>query len=216
MTPLKGDCLIHLTTPSGIVVGRDESRLDNITAWIMGNLDLAGKAVLDVGSNVGHFPIVYGQMGAKVVAVEPRVEIVDQFQTLLDDHFCGLDVRILCQEMRQVDYAAIGPVEVLSTLGLIYHLNEPWLALEPILKACRPSIWLLESCLWGTTHTSDEGGPEGMATLAYVTERVLRPTAEDVEKGILSLGYKFRRIDLGPTYKSENGSPRGFWLCVPA
>ena len=213
---LPAGSLAHIHLKDGRVAGRDDCRLDVISSWIQLHSEMFNqKKVLDLGSNVGHFPIVMAQVGADVVAVEPRLRSVQVFHWLKD---CAKDVfgdiEILDQDLRKLDLAG-RRFDVVSTLGLIYHLERPWQVMSAILAQVKPAVWILESQLYETTTSEVEGAPEQNATFSYNTERVLRPTAEEVERGIRECGYVPERIDLGPTYKSENGCPRGFWVARP-
>src|SRR5258707_926371 len=63
-------------------LGGDEgNRLALMTQWIKQHSELVKhRTVLDLGSNAGHFPLLYALLGAsKVVAVEPREVFRDFF-----------------------------------------------------------------------------------------------------------------------------------------
>ena len=202
--------LVHLALPDGTVIGRDDHRLGVISAWIRATAHLfAFKRVLDLGSNCGHFPIVYRDLGAEVVAVEPNEQNVAVFRGLLG--VLGAErVTILQEDLRRVDFAALGAFNVLSTIGLIYHLNRPWEAMAAILRATGASLWLVESTLWPEVSEVREGG--GTPDCAFGPEQVLHPTEAEVERGIRECGFIPTRINLGPTYRSDDKTPRGFWI----
>src|SRR5712692_7377433 len=67
-------------------LGDDEgNRLARMTEWIKQHSGLIkNRTVLDLGSNAGHFPLLYALLGAsKVVAVEPREVFRDFFNAAL-------------------------------------------------------------------------------------------------------------------------------------
>ena len=210
--------LVHLTLPDGSVCGRDEHRLDVMSGWMRRNRNLLdGKRVLDLGSNTGHFPIVMAQLGARVVSVEPDPKNLAFFADLLAVYEFGQpEIEILERNLRDVDYAAeVGSCDVLSTLGLIYHMNRPWQILDHVLKATGASLWLLESSIWPEISEVWEGG-NGCSDRSFSQEFVLHPTAEEVERGIRECGFVPERVDLGPDYRSEDKTPRGFWMATKA
>lgn len=213
--------LFHLFTLEGMEIGKDDLRLGAMTRWMHLKRDLfQGQRILDLGSNCGHFPFVYQGLGAsKIVAVEPRKQFGAVFQALCQ-HLPGDRIEWFEGDLRTVQLPFDWPdgrswrYNVLSTLGIVYHLQDPWETLRPYV-ARKPDFWLVESMLFTEFGKVVEGGPDGDASKAFNVEEVDRPTAESVEAGIRSLGYEPERIDLGPGYRSESGHARGFWVARP-
>lgn len=204
--------LLHWVFHDGTEIGKDDGRLDVISAWIRKNADLFnGKRILDLGSNSGQFPFVYEQMGASyVVAVEPREQHADVFYYMRGKLNSNVSFR-WC-DLRNLHPYDIIDFEVLSTIGIIYHLKDPWNVLARFLDSSKPAVWIVESMLFEHPGKILEGGPEDDPSTAYTQELVERPTAEYIEMEMRNLGYEPERIDLGPTYKSNDGTPRGFWV----
>lgn len=204
--------MAHLTLKDGSVVGQNEGRLDLMTAWMQEHPELfEGRRVLDLGSNCGHFPIIMAQLGADVSAVEPRPGMCAVFRALLENTEHKGIVVIHQEDLRHVDFRGLR-CDILSCLGLIYHLEEPWKVMGRILDQLHPSVWLVESQLFDMTHRAMEGGHTTNSTLAWEPGPVLQPSAEEVERGIRSCGYEPERVDLGKDYHSDNGEARGLWI----
>lgn len=209
---------VHLHLPFGLGeksewLGQDDNRLDVISDWIIKHKDLFhGKKVLDLGSNAGHFPFIFAILGAEVIAVEPNLENTALFRILLDNFPESKRITLLEEDLRDIDYKSISKIDVLSTLGLIYHLNRPWEIMKIILEETKPDLWLLESMLWQEKEEVLEAG--GKAWESFRDELVFHPSDRDIEKGVRSLGYQPGRLDFGGKFHSKDGSPRGFWVCL--
>lgn len=212
---LPDGALIHLTPD---IIGKDDGRLDVMTNWIKQNrVMFKDTKVLDLGSNCGHFPFVYSVLGAsKVIAIEGREAFIDTFNDIKNEHFINSSIEIIHSDIRDVDYCKIGKVDVLSMIGIFYHIEGIEEFLAKVIDITKPNIIILESQLWDSTHYANEGGSGGDATQAIKHESVLRPNADTVENIISNLQYKSIRFVLSDLYKkdSECVDPRGFWLCL--
>ena len=206
--------LVHLHLPDGTEVGQDDHRLGVISAWLRTNAHLfTFKRILDLGSNCGHFPFVFRAIGAEVVAVEPNGENIAMFRRI-HEVFADDRITIIQDDLRRVNFDALGRFDVLSTIGLVYHLNRPWEAMAAILQATGARLWLVESCLWPKTHETIEAGRA--PDQSFQEETVLHPDTEEIERGIRECGFVPTRVDLGPTFRSDDKTPRGFWLARKA
>ena len=206
--------MIHLQI-DGEWFGNDDFRLDNISRWLRENKALfQDKRVLDIGSNCGHFPVIYEELGAFVTAIEPHSKNVKVFRAICEQ--LDSNISIIDKSLREVDYLKFGQIDVLSTIGLIYHLENPWQIMKQIIYSINPSLWLVESALWDTTNTKHESASSKIfnsASLSYHQENVLHPSLDEVKRGVRECGFSPEVIDLGSTYKSEDGRKRVFLKC---
>jgi SAM-dependent methyltransferase len=208
--------LIHIKPNE---IGKDDGRLDVMTNWMVNHKKLFEKRrILDLGSNCGHFPFVYSELGASdVIAVEGRKEFVDTYEIIKNLHYKDSNIKMLHSDIRDVDYSQIGKVDILSTIGIIYHVEGIETLLGEIVSAVKPEVWIVESQLWEKTHRCKEGGSGSDATQAFKFEEVLRPDAFTVEALINKLGFgTIIRFYLSDLYKLDSTckDPRGFWLCI--
>lgn len=118
--------LIHQVLLDGSIFGGDyDGRLGPLTNWVNLNSHLfRGKTVLDLGSNAGHFPIEYVRAGAKkVIAVEGRHEFFDQWKQFSPLMPMDLSVVEWCTADVRNFIPPAGSVDIVSCLGLIYHVE---------------------------------------------------------------------------------------------
>jgi SAM-dependent methyltransferase len=102
-------------------------------------LPLDGRTVLDVGGGPGHLAQFFVERGCRVVSTDARDENVERARAL----YPQLDVRLLDVE-RPDDVAALGRFDVVFCYGLLYHLENPLLALRS-LAAATTDLLLLET-----------------------------------------------------------------------
>jgi 2-polyprenyl-3-methyl-5-hydroxy-6-metoxy-1,4-benzoquinol methylase len=85
--------------------------------------DLAGKRVLDVGSNAGYDPFMFKQLGAaEVLAAEP-FEFIDQARFLESHYKTGIAFEQMGWE--QLDPAQHGRFDFIHCHGVLYHEPNP-------------------------------------------------------------------------------------------
>ena len=218
--------MIHcLTLPQGALIhikpneiGRDDGRLDVLSNWIQDNASLlTNTKILDIGSNCGHFLFLYSQLGAnKVIGIEGRKEFVNTFNIIKSEYYKDNNIEIINSDLRDIDYNNIGHIHILSTIGIIYHVEGIEDILKIILDITKPEVWFVESQLWNDTHKFIEGGSGSDATQSIKQELVLRPNAKTVEDMIQRFGYTHIRMPLSDLYALDSiaKDPRGFWLCI--
>jgi len=121
--------LINQILDDGTLLGGDyNGRLGPLTLWINSRRDLfEGKSILDLGSNAGHFPIEYIRAGAEhVTAVEGRLDFRKQWNKI-KDRIPNIDTtRIKWHTTNVRNFTPDNNYDVISCLGLIYHMTNPW------------------------------------------------------------------------------------------
>lgn len=100
---------------------------------------LDGKDVLDIGASEGYFIFNSLQRGARsVTAIDIDIEKRNKFEQVCK----------LCKGKYNADYQIksvydiSGDFDVIFFLGVIYHLENPLLAIQKIYSVCRPGAWI--------------------------------------------------------------------------
>lgn len=202
-------------------VGQDDGRLNAMDLFFRMNRGrFTMSVVADLGSNCGHYPFLFRELGAiRVMAMEGRDQFSDVYQSLaarmpnlgegIDWH--RGDIRDLLAEIRKPC-----DVDIVSMLGLIYHVEKPWDFLSRVSETFAAAHTLcIEGEIGGETEdvTTIEGGPTGDQSKALrAGEECLKPSALSMEDNLIRLGWVPTRIPL-PTQLYIGGA-RGFWICV--
>lgn len=208
--PLPQGALIHQKLPDGSEVGQDEGRLSVMTEFVHANLPIfQHAAILDLGSNCGHFPLEYIKAGAnRVTIVEGRQRFIDVFERVREAMGSKFnEIEPHCKDIRE--FQPIGQYQVVSCLGLIYHVNGIWPALYRIIKEVNAQVLLVESEVYPEDFQALEYGEAGDASKAIKQELVLRPSVAHVEAVLNEMGFDPYKIDLSELYSTR----RGFWFC---
>jgi len=160
--------------------------------------ELAGRRVLDLGCEEGHFAVEFARHGADVVAVDVRDEHLRRTGFLAEATGAPLDT--VRADVRELDPAELGEFDLVLCLGLHYHLDTPEL-FELFGKLARLSRWAL--VLYGNysldgREAREHGGRSyhGAAVFEHADD------ASDDER---------RRLGL-----ASAGNPRSFWLTKPS
>lgn len=192
----------------GLSTGDSGNRLGPMTKWIRDNAELfRDKSILDLGSNAGHFPVVYAQCGAKeVLAVEGRKEFETAYYSDVAPVFPG-PIMWVVADIR--NFTVSGGWDVLSCLGLIYHVEDGWNHLKRLAEESGASILILDSQLWHVAGVAHESGNENTNCLRK-DEMVPKPSAESVERWLAEQGWGYSRVLHN---WQTNGDMRGMW-CV--
>ena len=112
---------------------------------------LAGKRVLDIACNSGFWSIQCALLGAEVVGIDARAELIEQANLLKS--ITGADKA----EFRRLDFWEMSPetlggtFDVVLNLGFLYHVPKPLEALD-LTKLMSRSHILLDT----TVHPSSE------------------------------------------------------------
>jgi hypothetical protein len=96
-------------------------------------IDLDGRSVLEVGCFEGIHTLALAGMGAKVVAVDSRIENV--VKTLVRISAFGLNADVFkCNIEDEIDFQIIQNTEITHHVGVLYHLTDPVTHLRKILR----------------------------------------------------------------------------------
>jgi tRNA (mo5U34)-methyltransferase len=132
-----------------LVIGgawRNDQRWAGLAAHVP---DLAGKRVLDVGSNAGYDPFMFHLRGAAhVLACEP-FEFIEQARFLESIYKTGIDFqRIGWQELDPEEH---GTFDLIHCHGVLYHEAHPM----HMLQALRPMLADGGTLLFGSMMLAD-------------------------------------------------------------
>lgn len=106
---------------------------------------IAGRSVLDVGGGPGHLAQYFVQQGCRVVSTDGREENTQRALELYPD----LDARRLDVEDTKA-VRALGTFEIVFCFGLLYHQENPLLALRN-LAATTTDLLLIETMICDST-----------------------------------------------------------------
>ena len=191
-------------------VGSDpDGRLAPMSAWMASNSCLfEGKSVLDIASNAGHFPLVYVDAGASfVMAVEPRKVFEIQFNESIIK-LSEFPNRISWIVSTVEDFTPPQCFDVVSCLGLVYHMKNGWGHLKRIVDGCGAKILILDTMLFDSHSYAIETGRINSNCVGLV-EIVERPTKKLVEKKFEEFGWTGELV----LENWQIGNPlRGMWL----
>lgn len=118
------------------------ARLAHVAAL---GLPIDGRTVLDVGGGPGHLAQFFVERGCTVVSTDGRVENTRRARDLYPE----LDARQLDVEDASA-VAALGTFDVVFCYGLLYHLENPLLALRNLAAATR-DLLLIETMVCDST-----------------------------------------------------------------
>lgn len=206
---LPRQALIHCQLTEGILGNDEHNRLGPMTAWLGEHAALfRDKRVLDLGSNAGHFPLVYALRGASAVtAVEPRKVFADFFQREIRPRVTAAGrVSYITADVR--DFVPFNRYEVLSCLGLLYHVQDGWAHLERLVRQSGATTLIFDSQIWPSDHKAFETARSN-TNCARLLERVPHPSFASVEAFFNRMGWQHQLVLKNwPTVPLE----RGLWL----
>jgi SAM-dependent methyltransferase len=217
-----------LTTPLADVFPWSKTRVPNLVAHAWPALiescggSLEGLRVLDVACNCGGFSIEAVKGGAEYVL---GIDVVDRY--LEQANFLRRALRMDNLEFRNLavenlDPADVGTFDVCLNFGLLYHLENPLLAMRR-LSAVTKWIMVVDTRLDPTRPEEPywrmnfkEAVPEDSAspTDLFASEGLFQftPTFRAVEELLQNLGFpKVKRLEPGPDleeryYKGRRGT----------
>jgi tRNA (mo5U34)-methyltransferase len=136
--------------------------------------DLRGASVLDVGCNAGFFSIEMKRRGAgRVLGIDPMEHFLKQAEACkqiwnLDIEYRGLDVERLPDLGEEFDLVVFP--------GVLYHLRNPFRALEDVGRICRDAIVVETEAIADDPHNQVRvrQGPLGKDTLITCRKGMMR------------------------------------------
>jgi hypothetical protein len=131
-------------------------RLEHLTSL---NIPVSGKTVLEVGSGIGDHSHYYLDRGCEVTITEARTENL----RYLKRRYPGCNIQFL--DLENPTPVMDSPFDIVHCYGLLYHLNNPALALEFIANNTKDLLFL------ETRVSSSDANEE-----YYVTELKSNPT----------------------------------------
>lgn len=120
----------------------NNARLEHLASL---ELPLEGRSVLEIGAGVGWLTRFFIERGCRIVATEARLANVEELARRVPD----ATVRLADAEE---SLAALGRFEVVFCYGVLYHLENPVLALRNMAEVC-DELLLIE------THVCDSRRP---------------------------------------------------------
>lgn len=137
------DIAAETVPPEGGVEGFDTPAAREINAARLAHLDslrlpISRKRVLDVGGGVGHLAQFFVERGCDVVSTDARPANVERMNVL----YPHIDGRV--HDVERDDLTPLGSFDVVFCYGLLYHLENPLLALRNLLAVC-DSLLLVET-----------------------------------------------------------------------
>jgi hypothetical protein len=114
-------------------------------------LDLSGRTVLEVGAGVGDHTTFFLDRDCTVVSVEPVAANCELFKlAMIAHHQLGYEPAsrstLIHSDIESLDRVLNELFDVVYCYGLLYHVQNPELALETMSRRCR-NLFLLETCV---------------------------------------------------------------------
>jgi SAM-dependent methyltransferase len=113
--------------------GINSARMEHLGSL---GLELAGKAVLDVGCGVGHLAQFFVELGCPVTSVDARASNVEGLRA----RYPGLKAHVLNVETEAL--STLGRFDVVFCYGLLYHLENPVAGVRNMAAACDDLVLL--------------------------------------------------------------------------
>jgi 2-polyprenyl-3-methyl-5-hydroxy-6-metoxy-1,4-benzoquinol methylase len=159
---------------------------------------LEGKRILELGPLEGGHTLAMSRLGAReIVSVEGRPENFVKC-SLVKSLYSINNANIVFGDLRSVDLASLGEFDICVCLGVLYHLPNPFRALEAICNVCdRVYIW---------THCASDTYPEGSTVTAE-----LDSMCDDIER--VYEGKYYGEVMKKPQAGLQS---RSFWLTLDA
>jgi hypothetical protein len=114
-------------------------------------LQLHGRTVLEVGAGVGDHTTFFLDRNCTVVSVEPVAANCELFKlAMIARHQLGYEPAsrstLIYSDIESLDRTVNELFDIVYCYGLLYHVQNPELALETMSRRCR-NLFLLETCV---------------------------------------------------------------------
>ncbi len=115
---------------------------EDIVSPLLGEADVRGAAVAEIGSGTGRIvEMLLAAGAARVVAIEPSKAI-----ELLRRRFDGRSDRVTCHHARGESVEEFGPLDLVVSIGVLHHIPDPDPVVRAAHRALRPDgrlfVWL--------------------------------------------------------------------------
>lgn len=157
----------------------NEARMRNLQSL---ELPLRGKRVLDVGCGVGHLADCIAKMGAGVVGVDAReqnIQALRQRYPQFEAHVANAESDPLTR---------LGKFDVVFSYGLLYHLENPLLALRNMESVCG-ELLLLETIICDHELPLARAEDEFFAANEALGALACRPSPSYVALALSRIGF---------------------------
>ena len=182
---------------------------------------LAGKRVLELGPLEGGHTIQLARKGASVVGIEGHE--ANYRRCLFVQEFFHLEnVEFILADLRAVDFEALGPFDMIFSVGVLYHMDKPWKLLTALRSVARrmfisthcaapgkaDAVVDADGCrLEGMWH--QEGPPD--EPLSGLQPQSFWPTREYLTKMLVHTGWRtITWMDYSPDH--TNGPLASLWV----
>ena len=145
---------------------------------------ITGKTVLDVGCGVGHLAAFLHDKGGRVVCIDAR----DQNIQTLRSKYPKLEARPLDVETESL--LELGKFQIVFCYGLLYHLENPIVALRHMSEVCEETL-LLETIVTDHRQALSRIVEESTSSNEALRGVGNRPTPSYVAFGLRSSGFKY-------------------------
>jgi len=163
-------------------------------------LELPLKIAIDVGCGLGYFSSIVHDLGLEMLALDGRAENIQEAKR----RYPSIDFRVADAE--DVAIRSFGSFDLVLCLGLLYHLENPFVAVRNLFALTKQAAIVEGMCLPGDQPgfgVLDEGQTEDQG-LRYVA---LYPTESGLIKLLYRAGYSFvYRLKVQPDHKDYQSS----------
>jgi SAM-dependent methyltransferase len=161
-----------------------EARLKFLQKWLPKLVTTQGlKNALDVGCGAGFFSRYLADLGLKVVALDARSENVTQAKSRHPD------IDFIIENIENPLVGRLGCFDLTFSFGLLYHLENPFLAIRNLHGLTR-KVLLIESMITPGNIPSATFVDEGISQDQSVNYIALVPSEAGFIKMLYSSGFK--------------------------
>jgi tRNA (mo5U34)-methyltransferase len=162
------------------------ARRDFLTSLITG-LDHASRPIrtaLDVGCGYGYFAGALEELGMEVTAVDGRAENIKEASR----RYPGVGFHVVNAE--DVGLRSLGKFDLVICLGLLYHLENPFLAVRNLCAATEGLLVLESVCIPASTpsailYEEDHDIDQGLNYIALI------PSESWLVKALYASGFRY-------------------------